>query len=178
MFLEGEPGRCPKAALLFPDCSSLISASLPWLTIVWICPLELREGLGGWMKPISYKQERGTKKGLVPRSPTGSCSVSIASLQDRPQWTLKSDSCPTPHPPRTPQLTWVVRIWAWYPEVTRFLTLESSQTFYTTAVFLNPEPHVAWKDILCFLISVNGTHWFPPGTRTFCIFLIPFNHIF
>ena len=30
---------------------------LPWLVNVWICPLELREGQGGWMKPISYKQE-------------------------------------------------------------------------------------------------------------------------
>ena len=31
--------------------------SLPWLAIVWIHPLELREGQGGWMKPISYRQE-------------------------------------------------------------------------------------------------------------------------
>ena len=29
--------------------------SLLWLAAVWICLLELREGQGGWMKPISYK---------------------------------------------------------------------------------------------------------------------------
>ena len=31
--------------------------SLPWLVIVWIHPLEFREGQGCWMKPISYRQE-------------------------------------------------------------------------------------------------------------------------
>ena len=31
--------------------------SRPWLAIVWIRPLELREGQGGWMKPISCRQE-------------------------------------------------------------------------------------------------------------------------
>ena len=31
--------------------------SLLWLAIVWIHPLEFREGQGGWMKPISYRQE-------------------------------------------------------------------------------------------------------------------------
>ena len=30
--------------------------SLPWLVIIWIHPLALREGQGGWMKPISYRQ--------------------------------------------------------------------------------------------------------------------------
>jgi len=30
---------------------------LPWSAIVWICPLGLRKGQGGWMKPTSYKQE-------------------------------------------------------------------------------------------------------------------------
>ena len=30
IFLEGEPGFCPKAALLFLDCSSLVSVSLPF----------------------------------------------------------------------------------------------------------------------------------------------------
>ena len=33
--------------------------SLPWLATVPTCPLELREGHEGWMKPISYKQEMG-----------------------------------------------------------------------------------------------------------------------
>ena len=31
--------------------------SLPWSAIVWICPLGLRKGQGGWMKSTSYKQE-------------------------------------------------------------------------------------------------------------------------
>ena len=31
--------------------------SLPWLAIVWIHPLELREGQGGRRKPVSYRQE-------------------------------------------------------------------------------------------------------------------------
>ena len=30
VFLEEEPGPCPKAALLFLDCSSLVSASPPF----------------------------------------------------------------------------------------------------------------------------------------------------
>ena len=45
---------------------------LPWLATVWICPLELREGPGGWMKPISYKQEMGDMERLLcPRAPQG-----------------------------------------------------------------------------------------------------------
>ena len=40
------------------DCfSSFCIPSLPWLAILCIHPLELREGQGGWMKPISYRQE-------------------------------------------------------------------------------------------------------------------------
>ena len=31
--------------------------SVPWSAIVWICPLGLRKGQGGWMKSTSYKQE-------------------------------------------------------------------------------------------------------------------------
>lgn len=50
------------AALLFLDCSSLVSAFPPFF--VWICPLQLREVQGGWMKPISYKQETGHRKDL------------------------------------------------------------------------------------------------------------------
>ena len=39
---------------------------LPWLATVWICPLGLREGLGGWsLFPINKKW--GTQKGLGPR---------------------------------------------------------------------------------------------------------------
>ena len=40
------------------DCfSSFYIPSLRWLAIVWIHPLDLREGQVGWMKPISYRQE-------------------------------------------------------------------------------------------------------------------------
>ena len=35
----------------------LYISSLPWLVTVWIYPLELREDQGGWIKPISYRQE-------------------------------------------------------------------------------------------------------------------------
>ena len=38
---------------------SFCSRFLPWLAAVWIHPLEFRELQGGWMKPISYKQETG-----------------------------------------------------------------------------------------------------------------------
>ena len=40
---------------LFLLCFSI--PSLPWWAIVWIHPLERREGQGGWMKPISCRQE-------------------------------------------------------------------------------------------------------------------------
>jgi len=40
--------------------------------------LELREGQGGWMKPIYYKQKAGDmERGFVSRSLTGCCSVSL-----------------------------------------------------------------------------------------------------
>ena len=55
-FPDEEPGP------LFYHCTSFLTAlplfllpSLPWLATVWICLLELREGQGSWMKPISYK---------------------------------------------------------------------------------------------------------------------------
>ena len=60
--------------------------SLPWLATVWTCPLELREGHGGWMKPISYKQGmRDTERICTQEGPTGSCSVSIANYQKLPK---------------------------------------------------------------------------------------------
>ena len=41
----------------------LLIPSLPWLATVWICPLELREGQGGWsLFPTNKKQE--TQKGF------------------------------------------------------------------------------------------------------------------
>ena len=45
---EEEPGPFFITALLFLDCSCFFIHSLPWLVTVWICPLELGKGLGGW----------------------------------------------------------------------------------------------------------------------------------
>ena len=46
--------------------------SLPWLATAWTCRLELREGHGGWMKPISCNQEMvDTERLLCPGAPQG-----------------------------------------------------------------------------------------------------------
>ena len=43
--------------------------SCPWLETVWGCPLELREGLGGWSLFPTNKR-RGTRKGFcIPQGP-------------------------------------------------------------------------------------------------------------
>ena len=47
--------RPPLWPCLFLLCFCI--SSFPWLAIVWIHPLELREDQGGWMKPISYRQK-------------------------------------------------------------------------------------------------------------------------
>ena len=57
--LEGEPGACPKAAF------SLVIPSLPGLATVCTCLLELREGPGGWMKPISCHHEMGDTERIL-----------------------------------------------------------------------------------------------------------------
>ena len=51
---------------------------LPWLATVRICPLELREGHGGWS--LAYKK-RETKQASMPGNPTGPCSVSYITSQ-------------------------------------------------------------------------------------------------
>ena len=58
--------------IVSPDCLLLPVShpSLPWLTIVWICTLELREGHGGWMKAVSCNQRNGgQRKALCPGAP-------------------------------------------------------------------------------------------------------------
>lgn len=62
---EKEPGPCPKAALLFLD-----SSSLSWLATVCICPLELREGPGGWSL-FPQNKKRRIQKVLWPGAPQG-----------------------------------------------------------------------------------------------------------
>ena len=70
VFLEQEPGPSLKAIPSF-DCSFSIFCfpSLPWSATVWICPLGLREGEGGWMKPMSYKQEMGNREWICTPEP-------------------------------------------------------------------------------------------------------------
>ena len=72
--IDGKIGSCPKATL---DCFSLVSYPLlSYLTTAWICPLEPREGHGGWMKAVSYNQrneEHG--KALCPGTPQSLSSI-------------------------------------------------------------------------------------------------------
>ena len=51
------PQGCTVVSWLFLSC--LCIPSLLWLATVWTCPWELREGHGGWMKPISCNQNGG-----------------------------------------------------------------------------------------------------------------------
>ena len=46
---------------------------------VWVSPLELRESHRGWMKAAPCNQRNRGHKGLVSRSPIGSCTVSHPS---------------------------------------------------------------------------------------------------
>ena len=82
--LERATGPCPKAALLFLDCSSLCSAtpSLPWLANVCTWPLELRDSHGDWSL-FPKKQEMGDTKVFVARNPIGSCSFSKSPLSKK-----------------------------------------------------------------------------------------------
>ena len=53
--------------------------TLIWLTTIWICPLEFREGQGDWLKLSSYQQEmEDMKRMCIQEGPTGSCCVSTA----------------------------------------------------------------------------------------------------
>ena len=54
---------------------SWLRLPLPWLATVPVCPLELREGHGGWSL---FPRNRGYRKSSEPRSSTGFYSVSIA----------------------------------------------------------------------------------------------------
>ena len=71
--LEVEPGPCPKAALLFLGCPSLVFASFP--SGISNC-LNLPFGTQG--RSWRLESRNGTERLLasVPRSPTGSCWVS------------------------------------------------------------------------------------------------------
>ena len=65
---------CTIVSWLFFFCFCI--PSLPWLVTAWICPLELREGLGDW-NLFSTNNKWGTWKCFCTQEfSTGSCSVS------------------------------------------------------------------------------------------------------
>ena len=78
IFLGEKPGHCPKAPLLFLDCSSLVSVSPPF-------PDEQLFELALWnsgtvMEAEAYSlkaRNGGHRKACVSRSPTGSGSISF-----------------------------------------------------------------------------------------------------
>ena len=82
--LEVEPGPCPKSALLFIDCFSLVSAFPPFPDI------QLFESAfwnsGNVMEAEGYSLQTrngGHSKASIPRSPTGSCSVSMSKPENK-----------------------------------------------------------------------------------------------
>ena len=81
--LEAEPGPCPKTALLFLNYPSLVFASLPFL--ISNCS-NLPFGTQG----RSWRLE-GDRKASMPRSPTGSCLVSVRAKAMRLSWVLNEE---------------------------------------------------------------------------------------
>ena len=74
----GEPGLCPKVALLFLGGSSLSLHLLP--SLISNCSnLPFRtQGRSRRLESVPYKQETGDRKASVPRNPRRSCSILIA----------------------------------------------------------------------------------------------------
>ena len=76
--LKGEPGPCLKAALLFLDCSSLVSSSPRFPDYQLFEPALWNSGKVIEAEAHSLKiRNGGHRKTFMPRSPTGSCSVSF-----------------------------------------------------------------------------------------------------
>ena len=69
---EVELDPCPKATLLFLDCSSLVSniSSVSWLATLGVWSLGLREGPGGWSLFFTNKKW-GTARLQCPAVPQG-----------------------------------------------------------------------------------------------------------
>ena len=69
--LWGETGPAPEHHCRFLAVPALsLHPFRPWLTAARTCPLELREGHGDWVKPISFNKEmRDTEKLLCPGVP-------------------------------------------------------------------------------------------------------------
>lgn len=80
--------------LLLP---SFFILSLPWSAPDWICPLELRECHGGWMKSVSYKQQMGNTERMCTWEPqrirlgfNPLFYLILLSVEDSRCWTRKS----------------------------------------------------------------------------------------
>ena len=70
--LRGNQDPDPRLHYCFLIDPALSLHLLSSLIRSWTCPLELREGLGGWMKPVFYSQEMGvTERILCPGAPRG-----------------------------------------------------------------------------------------------------------
>ena len=81
--IRTQPQGCSIVSWLL--LSSLPILSLSWLTNIGLSLLELREGHGGWMKPIFYKQETGDMDTLLcPGAPQ--CPAQFHSLFSRFSW--------------------------------------------------------------------------------------------
>ena len=78
IFLEGEPAPRPQAALLCLDGSSLVSASPPFPDEHLSESALGVQGRSGRLNEACFLQMRngGHRNAFMPRSPTGSCSVS------------------------------------------------------------------------------------------------------
>ena len=68
VFTDGEIRPCSGLFLTVSPWSCI--PSLPSLTTVWICPLELRKGHGSWTKANNQRNE-GHRKALRPGAPQG-----------------------------------------------------------------------------------------------------------
>ena len=66
------PQGCTIISFLLLLCLHI--PSLPWLAVVWTCPLEFRQSEGGWMKPC--------RKLLCPGAPQGPARVSPWELSE------------------------------------------------------------------------------------------------
>ena len=79
IFLEEDPGSCPKAALLSIDGSSLVSVSPPFQVEQLFEPALWTSGKVTEAEAYSRKTRNGGhSKACIPRSPIGPCSVTKA----------------------------------------------------------------------------------------------------
>ena len=83
--LEAEPGLCPKAALLFPGCSSFVSPSSPFPD-EQLFKLALRNSGRSWrLESVPYKQGMEDTEKPCPEAPQGPAGfLNWPSLSPRP----------------------------------------------------------------------------------------------